>query len=153
MSDSAWFLAVVAMYFVQRWCGCRAAALVILVAGVVLAVAQAQAQEPCRVHDGDTIYCGSQGIRLKAIDTPELGRGNQPHDPGALEAKAALEALIADGWSYVDTGERHRKRIIAWVYTADGRDVGAELVRAGHACWWERYGGSVYRELGERCPE
>jgi len=44
-----------------------------------------------RVHDGDTFYVGSETIRLRGIDTPELGQ------PGAAEAKWRLIQLLRWG--------------------------------------------------------
>jgi len=44
-----------------------------------------------RVHDGDTFYTGAETIRLRGIDTPELGR------PGARGAASRLSELLHEG--------------------------------------------------------
>ena len=44
-----------------------------------------------RVHDGDTFYTGVEKIRLRGIDTPELGR------PGARAAAIRLAELLREG--------------------------------------------------------
>ena len=45
----------------------------------------------CRAIDGDTLRCGAERIRLRAIHAPEL------HEPGGAAARARLAALIASG--------------------------------------------------------
>ncbi len=49
------------------------------------------APDTIRVHDGDTFYSGPETIRLRGIDTPELGQ------PGAAEAKWRLIQLLHSG--------------------------------------------------------
>src|SRR3954463_8292174 len=67
----------------------------------------------CRATDGDTIRCGSERIRLLAIDAPEMpghcrrGRMCAPGDPYA--AKAALERDLRQGRITTE-----RIRIGAW---------------------------------------
>src|SRR6266542_6798713 len=44
-----------------------------------------------RVHDGDTFYVGAEAIRLRGIDTPELG------EPKSRQARDRLADLLRQG--------------------------------------------------------
>src|SRR5439155_17771493 len=75
-----------------------------------------------RVHDGDTFYTGVETIRLRGIDTPELGR------PGARAAAIRLaELLRAAPVTIVPPAADVYGRTVADVYVA-GRNV-ADLPR------------------------
>lgn len=104
-----------------------------------------------RVIDGDTVEvevdCGfsvrvEAAVRLLGVDAPEL------REPGGIEARAALSALVAEGagaWPLVvrtarraEGGEaRSFLRYVGQVWTvgADGRltDVGEAVVASGRA--------------------
>ena len=81
--------------------------------------------QPIRVHDGDTFYIGDQKIRLRGIDTPELG------EPRALAATRRLSQLLAEGpVRVVPRAEDVYGRIVADVYVR-GHDVAAILRREG----------------------
>lgn len=76
-----------------------------------------------RVHDGDTFYSGPETIRLRGIDTPELGQ------PKALAAKLRLIALLHDGpVTIVPRAEDVYGRIVADVYV-HGRNV-ADILKS-----------------------
>jgi len=80
-----------------------------------------------RVHDGDTFYVGGETIRLRGIDTPELG------EPGADTATWRLRQLL--GVSTVTITPRAQDiycRTIADAYVA-GQRVADVLRREGHA--------------------
>ena len=77
-----------------------------------------------RVVDGDTIDVRigetDERVRLIGIDTPERGQ------PGADEATARLEALLADVALYLeaDTTERDRyERLLRYVWTLDDAGI------------------------------
>ncbi len=77
------------------------------------------------VHDGDTFYVGAETIRLRGIDTPELGH------PKAAEATRRLIALLSSGpVTIVPRAEDVYSRTVADVYVA-GRDVADILRREG----------------------
>lgn len=96
----------------------------------------------CWVIDGDTIVINKTHIRLAGIDAPELD------DPYGKVAKRVLMGLcrgqvitaIADGSSSYE-------RTVAVCHLADGRDLSAEMVKAGFALDWRRYSGGRYRHL------
>lgn len=86
------------------------------------------------VIDGDTLEIGGRTIRLLHIDAPETG---QPHGAVATGALAALTA----GHRVVCRGARSDAygRLLAEC-RAGQRDLGAALVRQGHAVVFRRYG-------------
>lgn len=94
--------------------------------------------EPLRVIDGDTVVIDGETIRLLDIDAPETFKHRCPAELEAgRAAKVALEALI--GGKRV-TIERHGtdryRRTLARISTPAG-DVGAALMRRGHAIPWK----------------
>ena len=79
------------------------------------------------VHDGDTFYVGGEAIRLRGIDTPELGQ------PRASDAKRRLiELLHAGPITIVRRAEDAYGRVIADVYDG-GRNVARVLKAEGYA--------------------
>ena len=75
------------------------------------------------VHDGDTFYVGAETIRLRGIDTPEVGQ------PLASAATRRLIALLHAGpVTIVPRAEDVYGRTVANVYVG-GRDV-AQVLRA-----------------------
>jgi endonuclease YncB( thermonuclease family) len=105
------------------------------------------------VHDGDTIRCRGERIRLESIDAPELagsprceavnrkrlsGTRNPSwcDDAKGRAARDALRAFLASGPVMV---HRHGKdvygRTLARV-TVNGRDAGAFLIQRGLARRW-----------------
>jgi endonuclease YncB( thermonuclease family) len=94
------------------------------------------------VVDGDTIRIRDLVIRVSGIDAPEL---NQPYGE---KAKWALHRLCKghDIRAELDATDVHG-RTVARCFLPDGRDLAAEMVRAGHAVDWPRYSGGRYRHL------
>lgn len=98
------------------------------------------------VHDGDTIRCGAERVRIANIDAPELPgspkcgarRGYTAWCDYALgeRAGAALRGLIARGRvTIVRTGTDAYGRTLALVQV-DGQDVGEWLIARGLARRW-----------------
>lgn len=78
-----------------------------------------------RVHDGDTFYTGPETIRLRGIDTPELGR------PRSRAATSRLVALLHEGpVTIVPRAQDVYGRTVADVYVR-GRNVADVLRREG----------------------
>lgn len=97
---------------------------------------------PCRVIDGDTIDVDGWRIRLAGIDAPEL------NDPWGREAKSHLIMLCrGQVVRAVPDGTVSYQRHVATCYLPDGRDIAAEMVRAGLALDWASYSGGKYRHL------
>lgn len=78
-----------------------------------------------RVHDGDTFYVGAETIRLRGVDTPELGR------PRSAEATWRLTALLRSAWVTIrPRAEDAYGRTVADVYV-NGWNVADVLRREG----------------------
>lgn len=98
------------------------------------------------VHDGDSIRCGRERIRIQDIDAPELPDSPKCHDRRrryawcnyrkGYEARDALREFLSQGPVMVQrTGVDRYGRTLALV-TVNGRDAGAYLVGHGLARWW-----------------
>jgi endonuclease YncB( thermonuclease family) len=92
-----------------------------------------------RVIDGDTIVLeGGERVRLDGINTPEIGRNEEP---GGVEAKDFVENFCPPGTEVGldvnDLGPKDRYgRTIAVVYVKVDNiwvNLNAEILRAGHA--------------------
>jgi endonuclease YncB( thermonuclease family) len=81
--------------------------------------------QPIYTIDGDTIRVGSDRIRLRGIDTPELS------EPGGQAARQRLEQLLQEGpIRIVPHGQDVYGRTVADVFV-DGRNVAEILRREG----------------------
>lgn len=91
-----------------------------------------------RISDGDTLWLRPDGgrrpvkLRLVGLDAPELC---QPHGPEARAALAAQAEGRRASMRRHATDDYGRPLATLWI---DGRDVGAALVRDGHA-WSARW--------------
>ena len=102
------------------------------------------------VHDGDTIRCNGEKVRIANIDAPELAgsaRCNGRHAGGrnppwcdyplGLRSRDALIRYLAGGQVRIwRSGTDRYGRTLARV-TVNGRDAGAYLVSQGLARWWK----------------
>ena len=105
------------------------------------------------VHDGDTIRCGAERIRITNIDAPELP-GSERCSPArvrqlarsrnpawcdyqrGMQARDALRAFFARGPMTIHRqGIDHYGRTLATL-TVQGRDAGRYLVGLGLARGW-----------------
>ena len=78
-----------------------------------------------RVHDGDTFYSGAETIRLRGIDTPEMGNSK------SAAATLRLRQLLASGpVTIVPRAEDVYGRTVADVYVG-GQNVADVLRREG----------------------
>lgn len=103
------------------------------------------------VHDGDTLRCDGEKIRISNIDAPELA-GSPRCDPDNLRGGAnpswcdfelgersgdALRALVRNGKVAIErSGEDQYGRTLGRV-SVDGTDVGDYLVAQGLARPWQ----------------
>jgi micrococcal nuclease len=90
-----------------------------------------------KVHDGDTVSVivdrKPEKIRLIGIDAPEMGQ-----KPWGEEAKRHLEALLNScQWKVrleYDVEKRDKYgRILAYLWTSDGRMINLLMVKSGYA--------------------
>lgn len=97
---------------------------------------------PCYVVDGDTIRIRDMVIRVSGIDAPEL---DQPY---GVKAKWAMHRLCKGHDIRAELAETDvHGRTVARCFLPDGRDLGAEMVKLGHAVDWPKYSGGRYRHL------
>jgi len=79
------------------------------------------------VVDGDTFRYGTERVRLRGIDTPEL------NEPGGQSAKQRLEELLRSGpVRIVPRGRDVYDRLVADVFV-DGQNVAERLTQEGYA--------------------
>lgn len=94
------------------------------------------------VIDGDTIDIGGTRIRLSGIDAPEMDH------PYGKSAKWALVQLCkGQEVRAVFDGDLSHDRTVATCYLPDGRDLSAEMVKAGMAIDWRKFSGGKYAGL------
>lgn len=78
--------------------------------------------------DGDSLRRGDQDVRVIGIDTPEYG------ECGFEQARAATAGFISRGIRLVNRSGRDRYgRVLAYVESGNGRDLGTMLIRRGLA--------------------
>ncbi len=113
------------------------AVLIALCASIALPVAA----DSLQVRDADTIVVSGTPVRLNGVDAPELGtRAGQ-------DAKRWMVNYLRGKPVSCDlNGERTHDRWVG-VCFADGEDVGAAVIAAGHALDCRRYSGGRYRKL------
>lgn len=94
------------------------------------------------VIDGDTIDIGGTRIRLFGIDAPELGHPYGRNAKGTLIGLCKGKAVRA-----VFEGELSHDRNVARCFLPDGRDLSAEMVKAGMAVDWAKFSGGRYSHM------
>lgn len=97
-----------------------------------------------KVHDGDTLRCGTERVRLFGVDAPEVRRGQTPAEPFAYEARNELVRLTRGrvGCRIVDR-DRYG-RFVGRCWSDDSPDVNAALIRSGLATEYRRYSKGAY---------
>lgn len=90
------------------------------------------------VYDGDTVKLqDGRKVRFIGINTPEIAREEKPGQPLALEAKEFLQTTIAKsdklGLIYGQDRKDRYGRVLAHLYTADGRNIEQMLLAQGLA--------------------
>ena len=112
---------------------CVAGMVVLLLSGQ--AVAGEQLFGRARVVDGDTLAVGGIRVRLEGVAAPEIAHPGLDieEEPGGAAAAAFMRELVEGRIVVCDlTGDRTHERQVGTCYR-DGRDVGAELIKAGLA--------------------
>jgi micrococcal nuclease len=96
----------------------------------------------CWVIDGDTIDIAGTRIRLAGIDAPELDH------PYGKNAKFFLVSLCqGQEVRAVFDGSLSHDRSVATCFLSDGRDLSAEMVKAGMALDWTKFSKGKYLGL------
>ncbi len=94
------------------------------------------------VTDGDTIMIDGVTIRLFGIDAPEMD-----HPYGKVARSALIRMCKGQRVRAEFDGSASHDRLVARCYLEDGRDISAEMVRAGLALDWPKHSGGAYRSL------
>lgn len=96
------------------------------------------------VHDGDTLRCGPDRIRLFGVDAPEVRRGKTPAEPLAYEARDLLTRLTRGrvGCRVVDEDRYGRK--VARCWSSASADLNAAMIRSGLTTEWRAYSKGAY---------
>ena len=96
------------------------------------------------VHDGDTLRCGAESVRLFGVDAPEVRRGQAPAEPFAYQARDELIRLTRGrvGCRFI---ERDRYgRYVGRCWSNASPDINAAVIRSGHAKEYRRYSRGRY---------
>ncbi|WP_422049904.1 thermonuclease family protein [Shimia sp.] len=96
------------------------------------------------VRDADTIVVDGTPVRLNGVDAPELGTRS-----GQNAKRWMVNYLRGKSVECQLNGQRSYDRYIG-VCFADGQDIGAAVISAGHALDCARYSGGRYREFETR---
>lgn len=91
-----------------------------------------------RVTDGDGLVIDGQRIRLYGVDAFELRQNCGAYACGRGSANALADLIGGRPVACVQMDRDRYGRIVA-VCEADGRDLGAAMVRQGHAVAYTRY--------------
>jgi micrococcal nuclease len=95
-----------------------------------------------KVNDGDTIIVAGVPVRLNGIDAEEL---TEPHGKAA---RSALQKIVGAGPVVCGlTGEKTFNREVGVCFNSQNQDIGAELVRQGHALDCGYFSNGRYRSL------
>ncbi|MBY0474719.1 MAG: thermonuclease family protein [Nitrosomonas sp.] len=90
-----------------------------------------------RVYDGDTIILeDKKQIRLLGVNTPEIESRLRAEEPGGAAAKMWLQAQLQESKVYLEYDQTKRdkyKRLLAHVFTPDGKHINQALLENGLA--------------------
>ena len=97
------------------------------------------------VIDGDTIVVNKIKIRLAGIDAPELDQ------PWGQKSKWGMVRICKGQTLHVElTGETSYDRLVGTCYLPDGRDIGAEIIKAGLALDGSYFSKGKYLHLEQQ---
>ena len=94
------------------------------------------------VIDGDTIDIAGTRIRLAGIDAPEMD-----HPYGKSAKWTLVNQCKGQEVRAVFDGDLSHDRTVATCYLPDGRDLSAEMVKAGLAIDWTKFSRGKYAGL------
>ncbi|KSB91677.1 nuclease [Caulobacter vibrioides] len=96
------------------------------------------------VHDGDTLRCGKERIRLFGVDAPEVKRGTTPAEPFAYQARDELLRLTRGRVGCRPVDKDRYGRWVARCWSDASPDLNAALIRSGYATEYRRYSKGAY---------
>ena len=84
---------------------------------------------PAIVLDADTVIVGNTRVRLKGVDAAERGE----------DARAVMMGIVTSDLTCRLTGEKTHRREVGYCFTADGTDIGQEIIEMGMALACPRF--------------
>ena len=121
-----------------------------LVLFLPMSLAMADVTGKASVVDGDTIWIGKTKIRLWAIDAPETNqechRNEIPWKCGVASTEHLKSFIANKSVTCEDRGKDHYKRMIGKCRVGS-LDIGAEMIEAGMAMPYWKYGGDYYKQV------
>ncbi|PVM92797.1 thermonuclease family protein [Caulobacter endophyticus] len=111
---------------------------------VILAASGLIACTAPSVHDGDTLRCGPDRVRLHGVDAPEVRRGQTRAQPFAYEARALLVRLTRGRVGCRVVGQDRYGRHVARCWSDASPDLNAALIRSGLTTEYRRYSKGAY---------
>jgi endonuclease YncB( thermonuclease family) len=114
-------------------------ALSLLAAGVIACTAPT-------VHDGDTLRCGPDRIRLFGVDAPEVRKGRTAAEPLAYEARDLLVQLTRGRVGCRVVAQDRYGRGVARCWSSASPDINAAMIRSGLTTEWRAYSKGAYAE-------
>lgn len=96
------------------------------------------------VHDGDTLRCGSERVRLFGVDAPEVRRGKTPAEPWAYEARDELIRLTRGRVACRFVDRDRYGRFVGKCWSDASPDINAAVIRSGFASEYRRYSRGLY---------
>lgn len=113
----------------------------VLISIIVAFCATSALSASLHVRDADTIVVDGTPVRLNGVDAPELKTS-----AGKDARRWVVNYLRGKSITCELNGERTYDRWVG-VCFADGEDIGAAVIAAGHALDCRRYSGGRYRNL------
>lgn len=113
----------------------------VLITIIVVFCATSALSASLHVRDADTIVVDGTPVRLNGVDAPELKTS-----AGKDAKRWVVNYLRGKSITCELNGERTYDRWVG-VCFADGEDIGAAVIAAGHALDCRRYSGGRYRNL------
>ncbi|WP_343699135.1 thermonuclease family protein [Caulobacter sp.] len=101
------------------------------------------------VHDGDTLRCGQDRIRLFGVDAPEVRRGQKAAEPLAYEARDHLHRLTRRRVGCRVVEQDRYGRHVARCWSDATPDINAAMIRSGLTTEWRRYSKGAYATAQE----
>lgn len=121
-------------------------ALALLAAGIIACTAPA-------VHDGDTLRCGADRIRLHGVDAPEVRRGQSPAEPLAYDARDLLIRLTRGRVGCRVVNQDRYGRQVARCWSSASPDLNAAMIRSGLTTEWRTYSQDAYSAAQEEARQ
>jgi endonuclease YncB( thermonuclease family) len=105
------------------------------------------------VHDGDTLRCGPDRIRLFGVDAPEVRKGKTPAEPLAYEARDLLIQLTRGRVGCRVAAQDRYGRSVARCWSSASPDINAAMIRSGLTTEWRAYSKGAYSAQQDEARE